>query len=834
MSRTTAAAMCLTFLVSAGARAPVQAQASESVPTDFYTIEPCRAVDTRETEEGPLRPGVARLFTVNSCGVPLWAFAVIVNVTVVDANENVEISVFPGNLNPGTSTVVAANPSRPTRAALAVLPLATDGTGTLGVLGVFASGTGQAHLILDVTGYFDLEDAGSSEDPGGDDSQSTLGEPESAYDGDPQLLDYPELYPPGQVGSDPSYGYDLATAPADCRQYSGGAVTPIGVWGNSPRYLAYAGQVKLLVGASADVACHFLYTRTNPMLDKCNSGPSLISPPGPNDTVPSSGTHYAQVLTDLKNAGFNKTRLWVALGLEKDRENLPFLWDAQGYWRLDQKNQDYFNRIRAVVSKAKELGIFVEVTFFAPFEGPNNGFSAGPWSWNANKAKAPDPARNGQLTRAGFTSPEYAVIHDPRYGQPGAAGVEGAKNERMRQFQQNVIRWTIEELWCYDNVFWEIANEPEGRSVLPLNVADWQRSMIATVLAHDTPSEYPALTRRHLIAVQPFTTGGGDAFIGDTTVAIINGHYTQVSTDPVPSFPNPLGTPNRLNLGAMELARRYGDRAKVLGFNEGKITPLGGAAGTRSHRNGVLAEGPEAARAEAWEFLLNRGGILDHWGYLSRDGISNPTVSAIRQQLSALKTFMSGVPLARLRSSTNPPGWVIGGLGTYPAGTVPWDAERSSQRYWAALQTDVNAATGRWFLLYIHHSTRRCYDPRARAEREFTSRGCDDDNNPNTLPQRPGPYMALGGYDARVWTTPQSKRYGESLSVNLGTNPGTFDVFWINPANLQTVKQQAVAWKQSTCSLPGCIICPSTNSPCTISSPDNGYDFDILLKIVQR
>lgn len=97
--------------------------------------------------------------------------------------------------------------------------------------------------------------------------------------------------------------------------------------------------------------------------------------------------------------------------------------------------------------------------------------------------------------------------------------------------------------------------------------------------------------------------------------------------------------------------------------------------------------------------------------------------------------------------------------------------------------------------------------------------------------------MAFGGYDARVWTAPQSMRYRSTFHLDLGANPGTFDVFWINPASLQTVKQQAVAWRRSSCSLPGCVICsnPSSSSPCVIGlSSSEEYDFDMLLKIVQR
>jgi hypothetical protein len=805
------------WLSLAGAvSSPVVAQGAPTFATEFYRVDPCRAVDTREGPEELLVPGAVRLFTLDGCGVPLTAYAVALNVTVVNATAGVEVRAFPGDSGSGSfAAIVSANPAAPTRSALAVLRLATDGTGTLGLLGVFAGGAGQAHIALDVFGYFDLEDPGSTEDPGNTGSLSTLGEPELPYDGDPRLLDDETLYPPDMVGRNPS---DTAIAPLTCTPYSGDPVTPIGVWGNSPRYLSYAGKVKLLVGASADVACHFLYTKNNLMLDKCNAGASTVDPPDPgSQQIAKPGTHYETVLAGLEAAGFNKTRLWVALGWEKDRDNVPFAWDPGGYWRLDVKNQGYFDRLRAVVRKAKELDIYVEVTFFAPFQG--GGFSRSPWSYQANLAKAPDST--GRLTRAGFTSPYYFVVNDPD------TGLRGTRNERMRQYQQKVIEWTIKELWCYDNVFWEIANEAEDQKVLPLSVAAWQRAMISTVIDFD---QNPALTRPHLIAVQPFTKAGGDSFVGDTRISILNGHYTQVLTDRVKTIPNPPGDRNQLDLGAIQLAQRYGNGTKVLGFNEGKITPLGGPGGTRSHVNGIPAEGPEGARAEAWEFMFDRGGILDHWGYLSKDGVSSPTVQAVRGQLAALKTFMAGVPLAKLRSSTDPPGWIINStLNNYPAGTVGFDNARNSQRYWSALQTDETAATGRLFLLYIHHSTRRCTKV-GDAESNFSSNGC-----PGTPP--PGTYLALGGYDARVWTAPMSKRYRDNFALDLGPNPGTFDVLWINPANLQTVKQQVIAWRQSTCSIAGCIVCsnPSASNPCSIGlSSSEGYDFDILLKISQR
>src|SRR5215210_9570508 len=55
-------------------------------------------------------------------------------------------------------------------------------------------------------------------------------------------------------------------------------VTPVGVSPEAPRYLSIGGKPRVLVGASADAACHFLPTADVPLLDMCNAGGK-----GPND-----------------------------------------------------------------------------------------------------------------------------------------------------------------------------------------------------------------------------------------------------------------------------------------------------------------------------------------------------------------------------------------------------------------------------------------------------------------------------------------------------------------------------------------------------------------------
>jgi hypothetical protein len=123
-------------------------------PTGFFTVPPCRVVDTRNAtgpSGGPaLTATRTRSFTLaGACGIPASAVAVSANLTVISSAGGY-ISLFPGNALPlGTSTVNFG--AGQVRANNSVLILATDGTGTVGVLN---SSTTATNFLLDVNGYF--------------------------------------------------------------------------------------------------------------------------------------------------------------------------------------------------------------------------------------------------------------------------------------------------------------------------------------------------------------------------------------------------------------------------------------------------------------------------------------------------------------------------------------------------------------------------------------------------------------------------------------------------------------------------------------------------------
>jgi metallopeptidase family M12-like protein/IPT/TIG domain-containing protein len=121
----------------------------------FYTLTPCRVVDTRNPN-GPLggpalSGGTQRTFTLTGhCGIPSGARSVSANITITGALSGGYLSAYPGNGIPlGTTTLnFSVNQTRTNNA---VLELAPDGTGTVGVQN---GGVGAVQVIIDVNGYF--------------------------------------------------------------------------------------------------------------------------------------------------------------------------------------------------------------------------------------------------------------------------------------------------------------------------------------------------------------------------------------------------------------------------------------------------------------------------------------------------------------------------------------------------------------------------------------------------------------------------------------------------------------------------------------------------------
>jgi hypothetical protein len=121
----------------------------------FFTVPPCRLVDTRNPA-GPLggpalKGGAGRNFPLaGRCGIPVTARAVSLNFAATGSSTAGHLRFHPGGTSLPNASVVNYSAGQ-TRSNNAIVPVSV-----LGDLAVYAGqGSGTVHVILDVNGYFE-------------------------------------------------------------------------------------------------------------------------------------------------------------------------------------------------------------------------------------------------------------------------------------------------------------------------------------------------------------------------------------------------------------------------------------------------------------------------------------------------------------------------------------------------------------------------------------------------------------------------------------------------------------------------------------------------------
>ena len=717
--------------------------ASPLAADSFYAVTPCRVLDTRTTNS-PVLANTPTLFAVGGlCGIPAVASSVSFNVTLVGRGITVDLGMAAGDaVAPPSTNVVSTNQQDSVIAGAAVIPLSVDGQGTVVVLANSTS-SGSTDLILDVNGYF------LSSSPGGLAQLYAQG-----GDGDPGTATDPLLdpQPSNTLGQTPGgFGDAGPSSTSPCPPL----VCPLRYDLATKRYFSYNSSPVRLVGVSADNACHL---HGGNGYDMCTFSPTAkANYQNVLTDAAAKGLNKIQLWVNLNGGNWQASNTCkpqkgcVCVAEPPDPRDQPFKYyppgspgfpanvpDNIGYWNLDERNDTFFADLQTVVQYAastRPSPLFVEVTFFAPWIGV---WQLSPWNPNHGRLST-DPTHTIPV---GFTHRSYFV-------QPGSSS-----DEALRAYQKKVIDWTIAALDAppssvngglpFDKVYFEIANEPENGNpptsstscgeelvsipALASGVTTWQQEMITEVVNDEKQYVTPngVLYQPHLIAVQPLTQAGTTPYLpaGGSGVTVINGHYTTVAVGAFPLGESPLG--------AITMARMYAGQAGplIVASNEGKISgdttvfPWGGqsiACGWEAPTRlscpkdtqcppyptgpaGVDCFGEaDAARAEAWEFMLDLGSGFDHYGYYWNSDFGQQ----IRGQLGALQKFLAPLPLRQMKTSADPlppnkttgPTWISIGPSPYSNPT------QNPTKYFAALEPTLTAAS-HTYLLYIHNSTR--------------------------------------------------------------------------------------------------------------------------------
>jgi hypothetical protein len=317
---------------------------------------------------------------------------------------------------------------------------------------------------------------------------------------------------------------------------------------------------------------------------------------------------YVKYLDTLRRDGMNHTRTFTgaayvepqgAFNIERNtlapapgryiapwaRSSTPGYANGGNKFDLNKWDESYFRRLKDFIAQASRRGIIVEVNLFCPFYGDAQ--------WKL--------------------SPFNATNNVNGLGNVGRLDVYTLdKHGGLLEVQERFVRKVVAELKDFDNIFYEICNEPYATNI-PMN---WQERIVDVIV--DAEKEFPA---KHLISLN-ISNGSQKIENPHPAVSIFNFHYA-APPDAV-----------ALNYGL----------SKVIGDNE----------------TGFRGVSDEPYRMEAWDFIVAGGALYNNLDYSFTVGHEDGTFAypntqpgggtvTLRKQLRILRDFIYGFDFVKMK-----------------------------------------------------------------------------------------------------------------------------------------------------------------------------------------
>jgi hypothetical protein len=179
--------------------------------------------------------------------------------------------------------------------------------------------------------------------------------------------------------------------------------------------------------------------------------------------------------------------------------------DGELKYDLDRWNPEYFNRLHRFLSMASDLGIVVETTVFS------NTYADEIWALN--------PLRDKNNLQ-GIGTVEWHEYNSLR-------------NKALVDWQLKYLRKVVQETSKYDNVYYEVCNEPGGGlpgKTTTAEVDAWQQKIADTIR-----EELRSLNRTHLLFGQNAFSYAGD-FSQDFDAGFTGSMLDVVNVHPLPNL----------------------------------------------------------------------------------------------------------------------------------------------------------------------------------------------------------------------------------------------------------------------------------------------------------
>lgn len=320
--------------------------------------------------------------------------------------------------------------------------------------------------------------------------------------------------------------------------------------------------------------------------------------------------NYTKYLDELKSEGLNMTRTFSGVYCEQPgafnitnntlapasmryitpwaRSETPGYKNGGNKFDLTKWDQKYFERLKDLLQQAAARGVVIEFTLFCPF------YEDGMWVISPMH-----PANNVNSTPDIPRTDVYTTD----------------KNGSLLSFQKALVKKLVTEVNSFDNILFEICNEPYFGGV----TMDWQHA-IADVIK-ETENGLP---KKHLIT-QNIQNGWSVVKDPHPSVSVFNWHY---------AYP-PVTVGMNYNLN------------KALGDNE----------------TGFRGVSDSTYRFEAWRFMMAGGALFNHLDYSFTPGNESGDFKydtttpgggsdALRKQFSHLKKFIEGFDFIKMKPDT--------------------------------------------------------------------------------------------------------------------------------------------------------------------------------------
>ncbi|MDQ2863896.1 MAG: hypothetical protein M3R50_09665 [Bacteroidota bacterium] len=317
---------------------------------------------------------------------------------------------------------------------------------------------------------------------------------------------------------------------------------------------------------------------------------------------------YVAYLNALQKEGMNNTRVFSGAYVERKndidwlqynstlspkpnrlitpwkRGSVPGYANGGNKFDLDQWNEQYFLRVKDLLRQAAQRSILVEFTLFG------NQYGDGIYSY----------------------SPLYPDNNIQGVGikrKDGFLDFQSLKDSALVARQDAMVTKIIKELNKFDNLYYEISNEPYNEVKDSSLVDQWHVHM-ANLIRETEKS----LSKKHLIA-------SNQAIVDNPQVDIANYHYVHIPNSP--------------------------DFDSLLHLN--KVISMDETMGAL--RNADVSD----VRVEAWDFILHGGGAYNNlnWEYIPSNPQGNPAADTIREYLQYLQKFISGFNFVKMTYSPN-------------------------------------------------------------------------------------------------------------------------------------------------------------------------------------